>query len=292
MSSLKHQFVRVIELSETIGVNKHSCKKDKHMKKELIPSYAYRKNLVDFACNLSNFLTSQYKITNIKDIKPEHITAFFEFEEKERGCGKRTLVQYKSYINKLDRCIIQEYRFKAHLKDGVPEKLGGHEPVRVLAMRQEDINAILSLKSSSSAQLGVRINNLFGLRAEETVKLKAKDFDLDRNVLRVIDGKGRKNRMLSLDTEEKLKLAKKIREEFDDEDRLVPLRPDSLNEYIRYSLKRLGRGEEYKEAKTGNHSIRKRAAKKELERTGDKVKTGEFLGHNQGRIVDTYCNPK
>ena len=127
---------------------------------------------------------------------------------------------------------------------------------------------------------------------KEIVSLKGKDFDLEKNELRIIDAKGKRNRFLSFDTDEKLELAKRIKSQFKDEDRIVPIREDSFNDFIQYSLKRIGKEQVYQEAKTGNHAIRKAAAKKELARTGDKIKTGEFLGHNDGRLVDTYCNVK
>ena len=49
---------------------------------------------------------------------------------------------------------------------------------------------------------------------------------------------------------------------------------------------------DYKDAKTSNHSLRKAAAIKEFNRTGDKEGTSKFLGHNRTNIVDTYTHSK
>ena len=296
MGSLKNQFIRVIDLNFTPGLNKHSYKKQ-NINKQKIPSYKYRKNLIDFACNLSNYLTSNYKIKYIKEIKKEHITAFFKDKETNsnngKGCSHTTLIQYKSYINKLDKLIKQTYKFKANLSNGVSTSLGGNAKIRNLYLKQDHIDAILEEKveSKSYAILGIKINNLFGLRAEEITKLKAKDFDLIDMKLHVVNGKNGKSRDLEIDTEEKLELAKEIRKNFNDEERIVKMRSKSFSQFINRSLIEL-EIYDYKEAKTSNHALRKAAAIKEYERVGNKEEVSRFLGHNRTNIVDTYTHSK
>lgn len=296
MGSLKNQFIRVINESFTPGINKHSYKKQK-INKSKIPSFRYRKNLIDFACNLSNYLTTNYSTRYIKEIRPEHITEFFDDKEANsnegKGCSHTTLIQYKSYINKLDKLIRQTYKFNPHLADGVPEKLGGNAKIRNLYLKEEHIDVILKEKveSKSDAVLGIKINNLFGLRAEETTKLKAKDFDIINMKLHVLDGKNGKSRDLDIDTEEKLELAKEIRKTFNDEERVVKMRSKSFSQFINRSLLQIDI-DDYKEAKTSNHALRKAAAIKEYERTGNKEATSKFLGHNRTNIVDTYTHSK
>lgn len=296
MGSLKNQFVRVIDLNFTPGLNKHSYKKQ-NINKQKIPSFRYRKNLIDFSCNLSNYLTANYKIKYIKEIKKEYITAFFKYKETNsnngKGCSHTTLIQYKSYINKLDKLIQQTYKFNAHLADGVPKKLRGNPKIRNLYLKQEHIDAILEEKSDSisDAVLGIKINNMFGLRAEEITKLKAKDFDLINRKLHIIDGKNGKSRDLEIDTEEKLELAKEIKKAFNDEERIVKMRSKSFSQFINRSLVQL-EIYDYKTDKTSNHALRKTAAEKEYERNRDKETTSKFLGHNRTNIVDTYTHSK
>ena len=296
MGSLKNQFIRVIDKNFTPCLNKHSYKKQK-INKQKVPSYKYRKNLIDFACNLSNYLTSNYKIKYIKEIKKEHITAFFKEKEcncnNGRGCSHTTLIQYRSYINKLDKLIKQTYKFNSHLAEGVPKKLGGSDKIRNLYLKQEHIDKILEEKydSKSYAVLGIKINELFGLRAEETTKLKSGDFDLINMKVHIVDGKNEKSRDLNIDTQQKLELAKEIRQKFNDEERIVKMRSKSFSQFINRSLIDLGI-DDYKNAKTSNHSIRKSAAINEYERTGDKEATSKFLGHNRTNIVDTYTHSK
>ena len=174
----------------------------KSKKKMIIGSYKYRKNLIDFACNLSNYLTSNYKIKYIKEIKPKHIISFVKEKEIKsnngKGCSHATLIQYRSYINKLDKLIKQTYKFNSHLVDRVPAKLGGNANVRNLYLKPEHVDLLLQEKSKSvsDAVLGIKINSLFALRAEEITKLKAKDIDLIEMKLHIIDGKNGKSRDL------------------------------------------------------------------------------------------------
>lgn len=69
------------------------------------------------------------------------------------------------------------------------------------------------------------------------------------------------------------------------------MRSKFFSQFINRSLIELGI-DDYKEAKTSNHAIRKAAAIKEIERTGDKAATSKFLCHNRINIVDTYTHSK
>ena len=107
----------------------------------------------------------------------------------------------------------------------------------------------------------------------------------------IVDGKNGKSRDLNIDTQQKLELAKEIRQKFNDEERIVKMRSKSFSQFINRSLIDLGI-DDYKNAKTSNHSIRKSAAINEYERTGDKEATSKFLGHNRTNIVDTYTHSR
>lgn len=177
---------------------------------------------------------------------------------------------------------------------GVPEKFEKGDKVRKLYMKQEHIDMILELRkdSKSPALLGLRISNLFGLRASEIVQLRAIDFDIDKRILSILKSKGKKDRYLQIDTLEKLALAKEIREKFKDDEKVVPIRADTYNKFISKALADLGITE-YKEAKTGNHSIRKKVAIEETQKAIDSglseeealKETAKFLGHNRTSVV-------
>lgn len=299
MGSLLYQMTRAIDKNFTPGKSKRSHKKQ-GIKKVLIFSYSYRRNLIHFSANLTHFLKGSYKVRNLKDIKPEFITAFFKAKE-DLNCSHRTLVQYKSYITTMDKLITQTYYFKLHMARGVPEVLGGTKPKRTLYMRQEHIDAILELRknSNSAAVLGIRINNLFGLRVSETCKLIGKDFDLDKMVLHIVRSKGGRDRDIKINTVEQLELAREIRAKYGELDKLVPMEENSFNKFITEALEELGITM-YKDANTVNHAIRKKVARKVLQDNLDKGMsmqdamddTSKFLGHNKNRnrVVSIYTN--
>lgn len=292
MGNLRYQFTSSIDNAVALGLNKHSYKKQ-GCSTQKIPSYQYRKNLINFANNLVNFLIDNYpEIKKLKDIKSEHIEAFFI--AKEKCCSHRTLVQYRSYIRVLDRCIAQNLHFKVHLINGVPKNLEGGEKIRTIFMTREHANLLLeSIKGSKSkCVLGVQIAILFGLRASEVVHLKAKDFRIETGILFIHKAKGGKNRYLEIDTFEKIELSRKIRNSFEDEKILVPVRADTFDRFINYHLVKLGLTE-YREGKTSCHSIRKMVAD-EMTKEGIKegltekeslLRTSKFLGHNREEVV-------
>lgn len=290
MSSLLNQFTYAVDSNFCPGLNKRSYKRS-GMKKVKIASYQYRRNLIHFSGNITNYLKANYQVKNLKDIRSDYIYSFFKYKELT-GCSHRTLVQYRSYINVLDKLITQTYHMKVHLKKGVPE-IGGTPNKRVLYMRQEHIDAILELRknSKSPALLALRINNIFGLRVSEDVKLLGKDFDLEKNTLHIVDSKGGRCRDLPLDTPEKLEIAKEINSKFAPNERVVPLRATSVNQFVTRALKHLNITD-YVGANTVTHAIRKKVARDLYEQTNDKKAVTIHLGHNRICVADTYINAR
>lgn len=291
MSSLRYQFVSSIDNAFSPNLNKHSYKKQ-GCGKQKVASYQYRRNLLDFANCLISYLNVEYPdIKNLKDIKRIHIYSFFK--EKEKTCSHRTLTQYRSYINVLDKCITQNFHFKIHMANGVPEINKENNKVRNLYMRQDHIDSILELKknSKSPALIGLRISNLFGLRAKEIVTLRPRDFNLEKEYLKVI-GKGGKTRYIKFETKEQKDLAEEILFNYVNDEKLVPIRADTYNSFIRNSLHELNI-HDYDKAKTGNHAIRKKVAKEEIERNINNGMTIEEayenetkrLGHNRTSVI-------
>lgn len=301
MGSLLHQFVHAIDYNFCPGLDKHNFKKQP-TKKVKIASYSYRRNLIDFAANLVHFLKANYpEVHKLKEIQPAYVGQFIK-EKEESGCSHSTLIQYRSYLRTLDKLITQTYYFKVHLARELPDFVGTPKK-RDIYMRQEHIDAILELRknSKSPALLGLRINNIFGLRTSETIKLIGKDFDLDNKVLHIVDSKGGRSRDLDLDTPEKIDIAIEVRSKFNDDEKVVPLLESGFNSFITDSLETLGI-EDYKKAKTSNHAIRKKVAigvmqdnlNKGLSEQDAKDATSKFLGHNKKRnaVVDAYIKAK
>lgn len=297
MGSLFNQFERVIEDNFRPNLNKHSYKIQGNTK-ILIPSYSYKTNLLRFAGTFTKGLKEQFAVRNIKDIKPEMVVGYLE-GLKEKGYSKHTITQYKSYIRTFDKLIHQTYHFKAHLSDNISEVNGGREAIRTIYMKPQHLEMIFEYHrnkgTKSPCLLGLEIANLFGLRASEIVYLRAKDFDLNTKYLKVYRGKGNKRRFLKLNTEDKIEISCRIRKQFAEDDKIVPVRERTYIDFISDTLKALNILE-YSQADTGNHAIRKKFAIEEellLESQGmtkeEAIKEVSLeLGHNRKNVTYGY----
>ena len=133
---------------------------------------------------------------------------------------------------------------------------------------------------------------LFGLRVSECCKMKGKDIKLDNDYIHVHESKGKRCRDIKIETEEQRKFCKYIKAIVSDEDRICPLREDSVNQEIRRILLK-HKINKYKDRKTGIHSIRKAYAteeyKKNLQQSKDETESWDItatkLGHGSGRKV-------
>ena len=113
--NLKHQFIHAIEDNFKEGMDKHSMKANGQRNDGKIFSYSDRKNLIDVACNFSNYMKENYKdIKMVKDIKVEHIQNFLN--QKSNECSNATLKQYESKFNKLEKIINNTYKANADFK--------------------------------------------------------------------------------------------------------------------------------------------------------------------------------
>lgn len=299
MKTLKQQFIYAVDYNFHPKTNKHSYKNCGYKTIKIV-SYSYRKGLINFGCNISNFLKEEYGIRFLKEIKEEHIQSFFESKSHN---SYATLRQYKSYLNIFDKLINQTYHIKIHF-DKMEILITKGEKIRDATMVKEYLDTIISQNDfgNSDSILGLKICRLFGLRAEEVVSLKGKDFDLENGVLKVFNAKNNRYREIDFNTVQRLELAQEIRMEYDEEDRLVPIKTDSLNKYLSRKLQGLNIVE-YKDKKTGIHSIRKMVAQEQHKlniEKGYSVKksynnVSNQLGHGTKRdyfIEDSYIYPK
>ena len=300
-ANLLYEFKRAIDGAECIGGNKKGYNNEHHKRKKIF-SYDTYENYIEFSSTLVHYLKKFYpNVKHLKNIKEYHIENFLRYKV-EQGVSKNTIENYKSRIRMLDVYIAQEYHFKIHMERGIKDDIVGlTDKVRNIAMDREDLEAILKLRrnSKSKAYIGLVINSQFGLRVQEVVKLKGKDFDLDKMVVHIINSKGKKSRDVLIDTMERLAIAKYVKENFKDNERIVPLREDTVNEFIQNALEELGITK-YRDAKTSTHSIRKLVATENIERYMDEGMTKEEalkkeslqLGHNRTNVViNSYYLP-
>lgn len=300
MGSLRYQFVSVIDDNFKEGVDKHSYKKLKNGKTRIF-SYSTRRAYIKFTSNMVNYFKENCpEIKKIVHIKPDHLQSFFD--AKKNTCGPYTIYQYSRYLHTLEKLIKQTLHFKVNLTEGyvIPkvEKKSKNRK-RTVAMSQDDLSKVLKkIKNSKSpAIIGIRLAEQFGLRVSEICKLKGKDVDVINGFIHIHESKGKRSRNLPIDNLLKIQLCSEIKENVADEERVCPLREDSLNKFLHRNLISLNITR-YKDAKTGIHSIRKRCAKEGLKSYKSNGYTNQQaldsvsndLGHNKNRnaVINTY----
>ena len=104
-----------------------------------------------------------------------------------------------------------------------------------------------------------------------------------------------------IDTLLKISLCSDAIKDLDSNDRICPVREDSLNRYLNRGLKEMNITR-YSNSKTGIHSIRKKVAKEKMTEAKtegytnqqSRDKTSKYLGHNKNRdaVINAYIHTK
>lgn len=135
-------------------------------------------------------------------------------------------------------------------------------------------------------------------RVSELCKLQARDFKINPDgtgTLAIVDSKGKRSRVIEL-TSDDVKFFKELVGDKKENERLIPIRENSINQYLHRACQHLG-FTNILEAKTGYHSLRKATIQKyyreQIPIVGEK-KAREMsmvrLGHSANRsdLVHTY----
>lgn len=293
-----YQFYKAINACFVPGVDKHSYKKSKETKVKIF-SWEDRRNIIKVTNQLSKFIEKNYpKIKYIKDISDEEITDFLN--EKSLSCSRNTLINYKYCIKKLEKMVKQELYLKVNYINNIKiESYNNTYPLRDIELSKMHLEVIMKNVevSKSKAIIGIQFGILFGLRVSEICKLKGKDIDLEKGLLHIIDAKGKRSRDIKIYSKEQLELCNRVKNTLKDEERVCPLREDSVNTYLRRILLK-NNITIYNQKKTGIHAIRKFYAKrdylKNIEETSSEKKAWEQtslnLGHSKNRktLINTY----
>lgn len=299
--NIKQQFLYAINQTFSPCANKHSLKAQGNINTEKTFSYSSRENLVNISANFSNFLKENHPdVKKVKNIKAEHFQDFFN--TKAVNCSAETLAQYKSNFSKLEKIVNKVYNTHVNYqKDYVvplSQKNNGAK-IRDIATSVPDYFRVLEAAkgSRSKAVEAISLTGRFGLRVSESTKLQARDINLDKNIMLVVDSKGKKTIAKEIKPQDR-EYCEKLVATYAPNDRIVPIQSDSVNRFLARTLEKTGLNEKYKECKTGMHAIRKMAAQifyDECRKEGLTVQqsldsTSEFLGHgkNRNELMQTY----
>lgn len=288
--NIKQQFIYAIEENFKEGMDKHSMKANGVRNDGKIFSYGDRKNLIDVACNFSNYMKENFNdIKLVKDIKADHIQNFLNSKSIE--CSNATLKQYQSKFNKLEKIINNTYKIKADFKDYTIPLAEENTKIRNTSMSQADFKKIESFfsNSKSSGKGAIQLTARVGLRVSECTKLQGRDINIEKGYIHVEDGKGGKDRDIPIRAEDREYFIN-LKERISDYERVCPVRQDSINKAIDRAMKSIGIRNKYKD--TSIHCIRKMYAQREYDRCREDGKSikeslqevSVLLGHGKERL--------
>lgn len=288
--NLKHQFIFAIEDNFSEGMDKHSMKSSGIRNNGKIFSYADRKNLIDLACNFSNYMKENYRdIRMVREVRADHIQSFFN--QKANECSNATLLQYQSKFNKLEKVVNNTYNINVKYRGYQLPLAEENTKIRNTSMSQEDFKKLESVfnNSKSYAKIAIQLTARAGLRVSECTKLQGRDINLEKGIIHVEDSKGKRDRDIPIRAEDKNYFAD-LKAKIDDMERVCPVRPDSINKAIDRAMK--GEGIRNKYTDTSIHCIRKMYAQREFNRyrsEGNNIKeslqeVSVLLGHGEDRM--------
>lgn len=292
--NLKYQFLNAIDSAFKECQDKHSMKHFEGIGNGRVFSYSDRRNLVDLGSNFANYMRENHSdVKMVKDIKTEHIQGFLN--TKAETCTSKTIAQYQSKFSKLEQLVNNRYNLNKDFHTGLVRPTGSEQTkkLRESSMSKQDYQKLSSrLQNSNSASaLGIQISAKTAMRVQELTKIQKRDIDLENNKIKVI-GKGGKEREVSIKEQDRNFFKNIVDRLENDTDRVVPVRPDSINQYLKRQLEKINSLEnDYAEEKTGIHCIRKMAAQDhydELRNDGLSMhdawsETSVWLGHGADR---------
>lgn len=298
--NLKKQFIDVINSTFSPGTDKHSYVRSNATKHKIV-GFETRRQYIKVIMPFVNYLNkTNNEIKEIRDIRPYNLQ---DYVNKNKDLwGPITMLNYKSIFKMIEKDAKNFYHSSTiNFTKDVIFKSNKNEKIRNEWMNRADLENLIKYKEehgcTSKCLLGLKIAATFGLRVSEICKLKGNDINLKYSNLHIHESKGKRSRDLPLNSSKKLELARYIKENIRDNERIVPVREDTLNQFLRRSLVAMGITK-YRIAKTGVHAIRKMVASEEYNnilKNTKNVKKAEKevskqLGHNKIRkeISDAY----
>lgn len=294
--NLKYQLKTAIDKNFKEGMDKHSIKQNGGGNGKIF-SYADRSNLINFTSNFANWMKDNYpEVKMAKDINSNHVQSFLN--NKADKCSRATLKQYVSKANKMAKLINNTYNQNIKFNVVAPSSKSGNQVLRNQQMSKSHYEKLINGMRDGNGKNALLITKNFGLRVSEVTKLQSRDIDLDKGVIRVVGGKGGRDREVPIRTQEQRQVAEQLKATVSlDTDRIVPIKPNSVNMALNRAMDRIGVGEEYSD--TGIHSIRKLYAQEQYNYYRDQGMeinqslslVSQDLGHSleRGKDMDLMC---
>lgn len=281
------------------GMDKHSIKQSEGSDHRIY-SYAARDDMISFSKNFAHYMKENFpEIKQVREITVEHINSFLA---SRTGVTEKTIRHDTSCFNKLQLVCSRKFGLKdLDWKSDRVVPTVEKERIRDAVFSDKQISLLkeyFATKGDSNGKTAFDIALRTSCRVSEIIKLQARDLKVSPDgtgILSIVDSKGKRSRDIEL-TKSDVSFFKDIIGDKKGNERLVPLRANSVNQYLHRACEKLG-FTNITTAKTGYHSLRKatiRAFYKEhLPELGAKKCKEvcmERLGHSATRsdLIKTY----
>lgn len=284
-----YQFQTSIEQSMCLNSDKHSIKKTDTSDHRIF-SFASRKELINFSHLFADYMKKEFpEVRKVKNINIEHINSFLG---SRTGVTQATINHYVACINKLEKCCEKTFRINVDWKtDRQVPNLQQAEKLRSAVFSEKQIAKLkeyLSTRKDCYSKSAFYIAERFSLRSAEITAIKVKDVNIDSGILHIHESKGKRSRDIEM-TKSDIEFMKKMIEGKEKNERLIPLKSDSVCAYLSRCCRHLN-FENIVSCKSSYHALRKatirRYYKEKIKEVGEK-KAREMalqrLGHGSRR---------
>lgn len=231
--SVKHQ------IQKTIFQNVVDQMSEKHIQENNIPKtrdeakkwgkeerYIYSYTTAKKVMQTMNRVAKHSGITDINQLKQKHANAYIK-SKIDQGCSKNYLVTERYGIRKFEKCMISTGRKSKYTDSFSPDvKLPEGSRInpigRYSAKEAKIINESIESKYKKEISLGIKLQEVAGLRISELTGLRAKYVDLKGRQIFIKDNiaKGGRARVVSVNKED-MKVVRAIVEGKDPDEKLI-----------------------------------------------------------------------
>ena len=262
--SIKQQITYAVRQSHTKGVSKRYEKLNNPKWQERGQSWSYQtlENRLETAKQFSKFMNENYSdIKKANEITPEHFNSFLQ-DGASLGWSKATLDARASDCRAIARELDATYHISHestpnYRVDIKPPSVAVKHPVRTNKGIESDDLKKLETSCSGTLYKALTLAHTFGLRAEGLATVKGE------NIYRAADGtvhctiteKGGRERDITALNRELGEKAFSIAKAVSSNERILPVKADSLSRALTRQMERTGLKEKY--SKVSMHAVRK-----------------------------------
>jgi uncharacterized protein YoaH (UPF0181 family) len=304
------QFLRAANALFREGCDKHALKKEGKLKDSaFLFSFSQKQNQLSLSDNFCSWARKKgLHIKLIKDITAEMWNEFLE--DKAEVSSHATLENYISRILKWERVINAFHNADVQWKGKVvmPTKLTDEDQaiLRIQQLKLEDYSRLVEYGEKtgtrSCGHVALQISRKIGARVCGFKKLTADEVQFGDGrwgfgTVGLLE-KGKRYRRVDITCQEDADFFRSLLIGKQPKDRLIPIQPASVNQYVNRTMHALDMKEDYPE--TSIHSVRKLYAQElfyKVRREGMSVEeaiqfVNEQLGHGalrDKRLLGIYC---